>query len=73
MIGRAKIGQAIARIRRSQSITQEQLAMAIGSNQPHLSDIETGNKEPTVEMLYRICDELNISILELFQEVEKRR
>lgn len=73
MLGTAKIGQTIARLRRNKGITQEQLAISIGSTQPHLSNIENGNVEPTISMIYRICDALGINITEFSKEAEWRK
>jgi transcriptional regulator with XRE-family HTH domain len=54
------------RLRRSQlhnhqAWTQEDLAVAIGSDKSHVNRIERGHQQPTKQTLIRICDALELS------------
>ncbi|NEZ46118.1 helix-turn-helix transcriptional regulator [Clostridium niameyense] len=50
----------IEKYRKMKFISQNQLAKKIGISQSYLSAIERGLKSPTLRMLYRIAEELNI-------------
>lgn len=43
-------------------ISQNKLAKSIGITQTFLSEIESGRKAPSVEVLFRICEELDIQV-----------
>jgi len=46
-------------------LTQQQLAEAVGISKPYLSQIETGKRRGTAEVLATIANALNVSIDEL--------
>lgn len=48
-------GQRIAQLRKQQGISQAQLAEAAGTNQFHVSKIESGSVSPTIDVLARIA------------------
>jgi len=50
----------IEKYRMKISISQNQLANKIGISQSYLSAIERGLKSPTIRMLYRIADKLDV-------------
>lgn len=52
---RMVIGQRIAQLRKQQGISQTQLAEAAGTNQFHVSKIESGAVSPTIDVLARIA------------------
>lgn len=43
-------------------ISQNKLAKSVGITQTFLSEIESGRKAPSVEVLFRICEELDIQL-----------
>jgi transcriptional regulator with XRE-family HTH domain len=55
------IGQRLAEIRRSRSLTQIQLAEKIGINQYQISDYETGRLHLSDEMIIRLAQALSTS------------
>ncbi len=61
-----KLGQRIAQIRRSEKITQEQLAEAIGCSVEFISLVERGVNAPSVAGLEKFAKVLNIEVKELF-------
>ncbi|MBE5809245.1 MAG: helix-turn-helix transcriptional regulator, partial [Clostridiales bacterium] len=50
--------------------SQEMLSAFAGIGRSHLSMIETGRKEPSVETLCRIADALGYRLSELIRKVE---
>lgn len=43
-------------------ISQNKLAKRIGITQPFMNEIESGRKSPSVEVLFKICDALDIEV-----------
>jgi len=60
------IGGRIKRFRESMGWTKTRLAQMSGVSQSFISDIESGKKTPTVEVLGRICDALGITLADFF-------
>ena len=56
----AKIGNVIRKARIEKSLSQIQLAQKVGLTQPHISDLEKGEKNVTLSTLIKICDILGI-------------
>ena len=59
-------GSRIVKLRNSQKLTQEKLAYENGISKGYLSDIEKGNKLPSLSVLEQIADRLGVDIKELF-------
>lgn len=55
------LGERVRRIRRHLSLTQEELAKAIGVTSQHISYIEQGVHGPSIDLLIRIAQELNVT------------
>ena len=62
------VGSRISFFRQQQGLTINKLANLAGISQSYLRDIELGNKQPTVEYLSYICDALNISLADFFDD-----
>ena len=62
---RRLVGRNLARIRRAQGITQEQLQERSGFSQQYLSGLERGRRNPTVVTVFEIAQALGVSHLEL--------
>lgn len=54
-------GQRIARRRKSRKLKQTELAEKLGISNNHLSAIENGKENPSLEMLMKICETLEIT------------
>jgi transcriptional regulator with XRE-family HTH domain len=54
------IGQAIKEFRKKKLLKQKDLANKSGISQTYLSQIETGDKFPSLDMLEKICNALDI-------------
>ncbi len=59
-----KIGMLIREKRLELGLTQEELALKVGMNQPDISKIEEGRKNITLETLVRLCKVLKIKRIE---------
>ncbi|MES2431786.1 MAG: helix-turn-helix transcriptional regulator [Bacteroidota bacterium] len=68
-----KLGERIKQLRIKRNMTQNELAMECDFEKASMSRIESGQANPTIRTLYKICNALNIDIIELFSEetVEK--
>jgi DNA-binding XRE family transcriptional regulator len=55
----------IAKIREQRGLTQVQLAELVGVNKFHISNIERGKATPSVKLLIKIANILNVSVDDL--------
>lgn len=62
------IGSKIAYFRNKKNYTVNKLATLAGISQSYLRDVELGKKKPTVEVLSYLCDALDISLCEFFDD-----
>ena len=62
------VGKRITFFRTAKNYSVNNLATLSGISQSYLRDIELGNKNPTIEILSYICEALNISLREFFDE-----
>ena len=60
------LGTAVKAARTENKITQEQLAEMIGVAPSHIKQIEAGNRNPSIEVLYKLAQTLNLSVDEIF-------
>jgi transcriptional regulator with XRE-family HTH domain len=54
-------------------LKQEQLSFRAGLSRPYISQLERDLKSPTVETLFRICDALNVSPVNIIRRVDAAR
>ena len=66
-----RFGHAVRRIRQGRHISQEQLSDMCGLHRTYISDVELGKRNVSLENIERIALALDMSIAELFTEVEK--
>lgn len=64
------VGKAIAYFRNKQGISQEVLSGLADIGRSHLSAIERGERKPTLETLYRICNALEIKMSTVVLQIE---
>jgi len=62
-----KIGKFIAECRKDKNYTQEKLGNIIGVTYKSISKWENGNGMPDYTYLEKLCEALNVNILELFE------
>ncbi len=69
------VGRVIALFRKQNGMSQEVLSGLADIGRSHLSAIERGERKPTLETLYRICNALGVKmstvILKLEEELEQ--
>ena len=66
-----RFGNAIRAIRRREGISQEELADRCGLHRTYVSDVELGKRNVSLENIDRLSRALNITLVELFEEVGK--
>lgn len=64
---RQQVGQRLRHLRRVRGYTQEQLAERIDISPKYLSSIERGVENPTLDLLGRLAQGLQVELYELFQ------
>lgn len=62
------IGERIRELRTKRGISQEQLALRAEITTAYLGLLERNLKNPTVKVLGKICDSLDISLAEFFDD-----
>jgi transcriptional regulator with XRE-family HTH domain len=66
-------GEAIRRARERRGMNQNQLADAAGLSAPYLNVLEHGGNTPTISVIFRICEALDVAPATLIDEVWRRR
>ncbi len=61
-----KLGLNIAYYRKDRNFTQITLAEALDIDRSHISGIELGTNAPSLDLIFKICDKLDITEKELF-------
>lgn len=61
-------GKRIKYFRTQKNYSVNKLANLAGISQSYLRDVELGNKNPTIEILSYICEALNISLKDFFDD-----
>lgn len=61
-----KLGQRIASLRKTQKLTQERMAEALGCSVEFISLVERGVNAPTVAGLEKFANVLKVEVKELF-------
>lgn len=67
------IGPRIRKMRKERKLTQTDLASRIGIQQSDLSRMEKGEYRVSLDTLFRILAEFNVSISEFFDDVNKEQ
>ena len=62
------VSERIRFFREQKDITVNKLANQAGISQSFLREIELGNKKPTVETVSLLCDALNITLRDFFDD-----
>jgi transcriptional regulator with XRE-family HTH domain len=63
-----RIPKRLKEIRLQKNLTLEQLAQKAGCTKSYISQLEKGTSSPSVSMLGRLADALEISVVDLFRE-----
>lgn len=65
-----QLGMRIKYLRSLKHWSQEDLALEADINKNYLSDLERGQRNPTVKILEKIAKAFNISLSELFKGIQ---
>lgn len=65
----AALGQAVKKIRVQRGMTQEMLAEKAEIDTSYIGQIERGLKYPSLKVLFRVADALNVKPIDFFLEV----
>lgn len=65
-----KYGHVIRKIRLEKNISQEMLADLSGLHRTYMSDVELGKRNVSLENIDRIAKALEVSISEIFRQIE---
>ena len=68
-----RFGYAVRRIRQDRHISQEQLADMCGLHRTYISDVELGKRNVSLENIEKMALAFDMTIAELFTEVEKEQ
>lgn len=66
-------GKTLKKLRTERDISQEEFAANVGLHRTYISQLERGLKSPSLRTLEKICDELNISLVQLMEHIESAR
>ena len=66
-----KVGQTVSFFRKKKGISQEVLSGLADIGRSHLSAIERGERKPTLETLYRICNALDMKMSTFVIQLEQ--
>ena len=70
---RALVGRNVRRIRQKKGLTQEQFAELSGFSQQYLSDLERGQRNPTVVTVFELATALGVSHIELVRPSNRKK
>lgn len=65
-------GQALRGLRTKRKWSQTDLALRSAVDRNYISLIELGKSSPSLGMIYRLCDALDVRPTDLFKDVDKR-
>ena len=68
----ALIGIRIRTMRKSKGMSQEKLAEKCGLHPTYIGQVERGEKNVTVNNVYRVAEALNVGLDEMFQGIGKK-
>ena len=65
-------GAVLRQIRNEKGLTQDDLADRLGINSPYISRLESGQKHPSLEMIWKIAKALGIQASDIVKAVENK-
>lgn len=70
MLDAAVVGRVIQEYRERKGLSQDAVSRFAKIGRTHLSAIERGERKPTLETYFRVCDALQIRPSELMAKIE---
>ena len=65
-----QIGERILSLREKSGKSQSEFSYQIGWDKPNIRNIEKGRRNFTIRTLIKICESLNITMAELFDNIK---
>lgn len=65
-------GQALRGLRTRRKWSQTELALRADVDRRHISAIELGRNSPSLRLIFKLCDALDVTPSDLMKDVEKR-
>lgn len=65
-----RFGEAVRKARMAKGLTQEDLAHNSGLDRSYIGGIERGERNPTVTVIEKIANGLDITLVDLFSFIE---
>jgi len=65
-----KFGNILRQLRNAKGWPQEELAMRLEISRSHIGRLETGEKQPSLKMLFRLADALEVPASAIIAEME---
>ena len=66
---REKLGIRIRELRKARKLTQQQLCDMVGVNRTYLVGLEAGRSSPTIDLVEKIANGLDVTLEELFKDI----
>ncbi|MGX1694080.1 helix-turn-helix domain-containing protein [Microbacterium keratanolyticum] len=63
---RVALGVRVRELREARTLSQEAFAHKAGLDRTYVSGIERGRRNPTLDVLYRLADALEVEVRDLF-------
>lgn len=63
-----EVGSRLAQLRENRKLSKNKLAKLSGVAQTYVGSIESGEKQPTIQILEKLCAALEISLAQFFSE-----
>lgn len=60
--------ESLINARKLKGYSQKELAEIVGTQQHHISCYENGKYEPSIQMMFRICEALQVDPEEVFKK-----
>jgi transcriptional regulator with XRE-family HTH domain len=67
------LGKVLQKARQNAGLSQQALATLAGVDRSYISELECDHKSPTVHMLFRLCEAMEISASDVLREIERGR
>ncbi|VEG12339.1 helix-turn-helix domain-containing protein [Moraxella cuniculi] len=65
-----KVGEKLRKLRTSQGLSQEKLALEAEIDRTYLTGIEQGKRNPSLKTLEKILNALGVSFQQFFKEID---
>lgn len=67
---RRRFGDRVRQLRREREWTQERLAETAALDRSYLADIEAGRRNPTLDVIHRLAEGLQVEAADLFKRTD---